>query len=260
MDRIMNDDVFRMNLILNGGWTKDTFHILEELIELALKQKEWNRRFGHMAYADRKEYYERRAERFENKQRSSDEQQVRQEDRTNPTEEETTLPTGLDAELRKAADALAAEQKGTGKTSKKRTNAPDPAQEFSEFWDLSDAARWGYHSLPEYRQDEWKHNLPYERRAPGGAAGSAHYVGPYRKEDIAHCLQCKEPSAIVNLWKCERCTIEYKRDAYFHGYSMNKNCYEEHTHYCQSKTLYGWKRHENKRGKISSPAAALMTQ
>ena len=53
----MNDDVFRLNLILNGGWTKDTFHILEELIELALKQKEWNRRFGHMAYADRKQYY-----------------------------------------------------------------------------------------------------------------------------------------------------------------------------------------------------------
>ncbi len=44
MDRINNDDVFRLNLILNGGWTKDTFHILEGLIELALKQKEWNRR------------------------------------------------------------------------------------------------------------------------------------------------------------------------------------------------------------------------
>jgi hypothetical protein len=28
IDRIDNDDVFRLNLILNGGWTKDTFHIL----------------------------------------------------------------------------------------------------------------------------------------------------------------------------------------------------------------------------------------
>ena len=54
MDRIMHDDVFRLNLILNGGWTKDTFHILEELIELALKQKEWNKRFGHLSCADRK--------------------------------------------------------------------------------------------------------------------------------------------------------------------------------------------------------------
>ncbi len=137
---------------------------------------------------------------------------------------------------------------------------PDPAEEFSVFWDLGDAARWGCNSAPECRQDKMQHNLPYERRAPGGAAGSAHCVGPYRKEDIAHCLQCNEPSAIVNLWKCERCTVEYKRDAYFHGYSMNKNCYEEHTHYCQSKTLYGWKRHENKRGNVSAPVAALMTQ
>jgi hypothetical protein len=38
MDRIMHDDVFRLNMILNGGWTKDTFHILEELIELALSR------------------------------------------------------------------------------------------------------------------------------------------------------------------------------------------------------------------------------
>ena len=127
MDRIMHDDVFRLNLILNGGWTKDTFHILEELIELALKQKEWNRRFGHLSYADRKDYYKRRAERFANKRRSSDEQQVRPEDRVHPTREEDTLPSGLDGELMKAAEALA-KQKGIGKTSEKRTGTPDPAE------------------------------------------------------------------------------------------------------------------------------------
>ena len=259
MVRIMHDDVFRLNLILNGGWTKDTFHIHEELIELALKQKEWNRRFGHLSYADRKDYYKRRAERFANKRRSSDEQHVRQEDRVHPTQEEDTLPSGLDGELMKAAEALA-KQKGTGKTSKKRTGTPDPAEEFSVFWEQGDAARWGYNSVPEYRRDKMQHNLPFERHAPGGAAGSAHCVGPFRKADIFNCLQCNEPSAIVNLWKCDRCMLEYEQDAYFHGRSMNKNCYEEHIHYCESKTLYGWRRHENKRGKISSPAAALMTQ
>ena len=130
MDRIMHDDVFRLNLILNGGWTKDTFHILEELIELALKQKEWNKRFGHLSYADRKNYYKRRAERFANKRCSSDEQQVRPEDRVHPTREEHALPSGLDGELlraQKQAEALA-KQKGIGKTSKKRTGTPDPAE------------------------------------------------------------------------------------------------------------------------------------
>ncbi len=53
---------------------------------------------------------------------------MRQEDRTNPTQEESTLPTGLDADLRKAADALAAKGKGIGKTSKKRAYEPDPAR------------------------------------------------------------------------------------------------------------------------------------
>ncbi len=260
MDRIMNDDVFRLNLILNGGWTKDTFHILEELIELALKQKEWNRRFGHMAYADRKQYYGRRKERFENERSGSDERQVRPEDRPNPTQKENALHDGLvDAELRKAAEALAYKGKGTGEAGKKRAYEPDPSKDFSEFWDLGEAARWGCSSLPKYRQDRWYRNLPYQRSAPDGAAGSAHHARPYRKDEIDHCLQCNEPCAIVNMWKCERCTVQYQRDAYFHGYSRHKNCYEEHNHYCQSKSLYGWQRHENKRGRFHAPAAGLMT-
>ena len=112
----MNDDVFRLNLILNGGWTKDTFHILEELIELALKQKDWNRRFGHMAYADRKQYYQRRKERFETERSGSDEQHVRYEDRLHPTQQEETLDNGLDdPRLRSAARALESKGKGIGK-------------------------------------------------------------------------------------------------------------------------------------------------
>ena len=92
MDRIMHDDVFRLNLILNGGWTKDTFHILDELINLALQQKDWNRKFGHLSYADRRKYYVRRTERFANRRGGSDEQQVRQCDRVHPTPEEEALP------------------------------------------------------------------------------------------------------------------------------------------------------------------------
>ncbi len=255
----MHDDVFRLNLILNGGWTKDTFHILEELIELALKQQEWNKRFGHLSDADRKTYYKRRAERFANKRRGSDEQQVRRDDRVHPTREEEALPSGLNNELlrrQRQVEALGKE-KGIGKASQQRTGMPDPAEQFSIFWDQGDAARWGYPSVPECLQDKTQHNLPFQRCAPGGAAGSAHYVGPYRPDQIFNCLQCNEPSAIVNLWKCDRCTMEYKEDTYFHGRSMNKNCYEEHTHYCESKALYGWKRYENKRGNISSPAVAL---
>ncbi len=72
----MHDDVFRMNLILNGGWTKDTMHILVELVDLALQQKAWNKKYGHLSYADRMSYYVRRAERFKNRRGGSNEQEV----------------------------------------------------------------------------------------------------------------------------------------------------------------------------------------
>ncbi len=233
MDRINNDDVFRLNLILNGGWTKDTFHILEELIELALKQKEWNRRFGHMAYADRKQYYQRRKERFENERSGSDEQHVRYEDCLHPTEEEEPLDNGLDdPKLKAAARTLESKGKGIGKKGKKRPHQPDPSKDFSEFWDLGEAARWGYSSVPEYRRDRWYWNLPYQR--PGAsdeAASSTGHSLPYRRHEIENCTQCNEPCAIVNMWKCERCSEGYNRNVYFHGYSRHRNCYEEHNHY-----------------------------
>ncbi len=257
MDRINNDDVFRLNLILNGGWTKDTFHILEELIELALKQKEWNRRFGHMAYADRKQYYQRRKERFENERSGSDEQHVRYEDRLHPTEQEETLDNGLDdPKLRSAARALESKGKGIGKAGKKRPHQPDPSKDFSEFWDFSEAARWGYSSVPVYRRDRWYQNLPYQRGgASDEAASSTGHALPYRRDEIENCTQCNEPCAIVNMWRCERCSDGYNCNAYFHGYSRHRNCYEEHNHYCQSRSLYGWQRHENKRGKWDYTAA-----
>ncbi len=57
LDRIMKDEVFRPNLILSGGWTKDTMPILPELVDLALDQKAWNRRYGHISFSDRRDYY-----------------------------------------------------------------------------------------------------------------------------------------------------------------------------------------------------------
>ena len=40
-DRIEKDDVFKLNLILNGGWTKDTMPFLPKLVDQALDQKAW---------------------------------------------------------------------------------------------------------------------------------------------------------------------------------------------------------------------------
>ncbi len=84
----MKDDVFRLNLILTGGWTKDTMPILPELVALALDQKAWNRKYGHISYADRRDYYVRRAARFKKRVGASDEA------RAQPCDE----PTLTDAE------------------------------------------------------------------------------------------------------------------------------------------------------------------
>ncbi len=256
----MHDDVFRLNLIQNGGWTKDTMHILVELVELALQQKAWNQRYGHISYADRMSYYARRADRFANRKRGSDEQQLRVCDRPTPNEEEIALKQDKDIEKRllkeKQVEALG-KGKGITKASAPAKGQPDPAQLFSVFWDRSDAARWGYPSVKEFLRDKRNKNLPFQRGASGGAAGSSQdYLGPYSADQIFTCLQCNEPSAIINLWKCDRCSVVYGEDVYFHCRSMNKNCYEEHTHYCESKALFGWTRAENKRGNVKMPAAA----
>ncbi len=63
-DRIEKDDVFRLNIILDGGWTPDTLLFLPRLVAQARDQKEWNRKCDHLSFADRRAYYLRRSERF----------------------------------------------------------------------------------------------------------------------------------------------------------------------------------------------------
>ena len=119
--------------------------------------------------------------------------------------------------------------------------------------------------MPEFLQDQADEKLPYQRSAPGGAAGDAsdtqiQYLSPagpggpadpYPAEKIFNCLQCNEPSAIINLWNCDRCSRMMKQQVYFHRRSKYKNCYDEHAHYCESKALFGWQRAENKRGDVA---------
>ena len=64
LDRIQKDDLFKLNIILSGGWTDDTLIFLPRLIQQARDQKEWNRKYAHIAYEDRHDYYIRRSERF----------------------------------------------------------------------------------------------------------------------------------------------------------------------------------------------------
>ncbi len=220
MDRIMKDHVFRLNLILNGGWTKDMMHILVELVELALDQKAWNQKYGHISYADRRDYYRRRADRFKQRIGDSDEAQAQPSD-------EPTLNEDERAEMQ--VHALG-KGRGIQAASAAPTTKPDPAVKFSEFWNRGDTARWGYPSMPEFLHDQANDELPFQNGAPGGAAGNAsdtriQYlspagpggpVDPYPAEMIFNCLQCNEPSAIVNLWHCDRCSRVMGQTVYFH--------------------------------------------
>ena len=156
MDRIMKDDVFRLNLILNGGWTKDTFLILIELVELARDQKAWNRKYGHITYADRRDYYVRRAARFKEQSGDSDESRVQRRDEPTPNDDERVAERHVRA-LGKG--------RGIAAASAAPTMGPEPAMNFSEFWNLGQAARWGYPSVPEYLQDQADNNLPFQRGA-----------------------------------------------------------------------------------------------
>ena len=134
---------------------------------------------------------------------------------------------------------------------------PEPAVNFSEFWNLGEAARWGYPSVPEYLQDQADNNLPFQRGAPDGAAGSSTdtqaqhtwlmETAPYPKEELFNCLQCNEPSALINLWQCDRCSVMMGEAVYYHRPSKCRNCYDEHAHYCESRALFGWRRPEKKR-------------
>ena len=212
----------------------------------------WNQKYGHIPYADRMGYYIRRSERFKNKRGGSDEQHVQICDQPAPNAEERALKQHKDVEaLGKGKGIQAASAAAKGK--------PNPAILFSVFWDRGDTARWGYPSVQEFLQDKADQNLPYQRGAPGGAAGDAQgkeqYLGPYSAEQIFTCLQCNEPSAIINLWNCDRCSKMMGHEVHYHCRSRHKNCYEEHAHYCESKALFGWQRPEKKREDIEMPAA-----
>ena len=61
--------------------------------------------------------------------------------------------------------------KGIAAASAAPQRAPDPAVKYWEFWNRGDAARWGYPSIREFLEDQADNNLPYQRSAPGGAAG-----------------------------------------------------------------------------------------
>ncbi len=54
--------------------------ILPELVEQALDQKAWNRRYGHISFSDRRDYYVRRAARFKTRVGASDEAHSRERD------------------------------------------------------------------------------------------------------------------------------------------------------------------------------------
>ncbi len=147
--------------------------------------------------------------------------------------------------------------RGIAAASAAPTRQPEPAVKFSEFRNLREAARWGYPSVPEYLQDQADNNLPFQRGAPDGAAGSSTdtqaqhtwlmETAPCPKGELFNCLQCNKPSALINLRQCERCSAMLSKAVYYHRPSKCKNCYDEHAHYCESRALFGWRRPENKR-------------
>ena len=56
MDRVKEDDLFKLNILLSGGWTDDALIFLPRLIQQAKDQKEWNRKYAHISYEDRRDY------------------------------------------------------------------------------------------------------------------------------------------------------------------------------------------------------------
>ena len=245
LDRVEKDDVSKPNIILTGGWTADTLLFLPRLVEQARDQKEWNHKCDHISFADRRAYYLRRSERFKLREGASGEAASCSAD----------APQLSEAEIRETQVRALGEGKRFELASAPPTRAPNPAIKFSSFWSRDDTARWGYASVKEFAADQKADNLPYQRRAPGGAASSddtqMSYVGPagpggpadpYPDEMIENCLQCNEPSALPNLWHCDRCTRMLKKPVYYHRPSKFRTCYDDHLHYCNTRALFGWQR------------------
>jgi hypothetical protein len=79
LDRIMKDYVFKLDLI-RTVFGQRHMPILPELVEQALDQKARNRRYGHISFPDRRDYYVRRAARFKARVGASDDAHSRERD------------------------------------------------------------------------------------------------------------------------------------------------------------------------------------
>ncbi len=150
MDRIRKDPVYRHNLIVQGGWTEETYHIFVELIQVAKDNKRWNQLFGGISYQRRLQYYLQRDKYY----RSSGRDRL-------------PVPSyeGADEDQTRNAHRLG---KGSyvAAASKAPTTEPTPEVKFREVWQIDRAERMGYESTAEFLQDA-------QRSAPDGAAGSS---------------------------------------------------------------------------------------
>ena len=223
MDRIRKDPVYRLNLIMQGGWTEETYHILVELIKVAKDNKRWNQLYGGISYHKRLQYYLQRDKYYRSGGR--DRQSI-------PNYE------GADEEQTRMVQRLG-KGKHVAAASKAPTTEPTPEVKFREIWQIDRAERLGYASTADFLQDA-------QRSAPDGAAGSSTDALATRatllpRYEKYHCLQCCKPSALANLWECERCTEQAGKSIYFHRPSPYHNCYRAHEHYCNSAMMFGWR-------------------
>ena len=137
LDRVEKYDVLKLNIILTGGWTADTLLFLPRLVEQARDQKEWNRKYGHISFADRRAYCIRRAERFKLREGASGEAASSSAD----------APQMSEAEKREMQVKSLGKGRGLELASVPPTRAPNPAIKISSFWNRDDTARWGYASV-----------------------------------------------------------------------------------------------------------------
>ena len=105
----------------------------------------------------------RRAARFKTRVGAFDEAHSQQRD----------VPALTEAEKTETQVKHLGKRSGIAAASAAPTRKPDPAVKYSEFWNRGDTARWGYPSMREFLEDQAEDNLPYQRGAPGGAAGSS---------------------------------------------------------------------------------------
>jgi hypothetical protein len=216
--------VYRLNLIVQGGWTEETYHILVELINVAKDYKRWNQLYGGISYGERLHYYLRRDEYY----RSGGRNRQPIPNYEGADEEQTVMVQRLGKGKHVAA------------ASKAPTTEPTPGVTFREVWQIDRAERMGYESTAEFLQDA-------QRSAPDGAAGSstdalAAPVTLLPRYDRYRCLQCCESAAAEDLWECEQCTSQAGKSIRFHRPSHYHNCFRAHERFCKAATMFEWRR------------------